>query len=264
MTQAAHESETSGAGPAERDTRGMGRFTFDEAAVSIAPTADIVLQRLPLTHGDRERFRLHRTVTYEVGADEPGGPFEYRVPPLDVDFDTDGASVPQLLTWLVPKSGRHLPAAILHDALVRDDAIDRFEADRRFRDAMGDLGVGFIRRWLMWTAVGIETIRRRGTFALRAGALATAVVVAVFGTAATVNLLSGRTWVPWMGDRHWVAELALGMAGAVVIPIVLGALLWRPIRIAGVIASSPSSPFVAASTVAINAGSLTTGGTPCV
>lgn len=214
----------------------MGRFTFSQDPVSIEPTIDIVLQRLPLIDGDRERFRLHRTVTYTVGTDEPGGPFEYKVPPSSDAFDTDGASVPQFLTWLVPKSGRHLPAALIHDALVGDPGIDRFEADRRFRDAMGDLDVGFIRRWLMWTAVSIETVRKRGTTGLRVGAIVTAVLVLVLGTLATINLFSGRTWVPWMGDRHWAAEIGLGLAGAVIVPMMLGLLLWSPIRVAGLIA----------------------------
>ena len=39
-----------------------------------------------------------------------------------------------------------------------------------------------------------------------------------------------------MGDRHWSVELVLGLSGAVVIPMVIGVVFWRPIRIAGVIA----------------------------
>ena len=68
--------------------------------------------------------------------------------PASPEFRTDLTSVPALFTWLVPKTGAHLPAALLHDALVagREDPVsyvsteghevDRVEADRVFRDAM--------------------------------------------------------------------------------------------------------------------------------
>lgn len=214
----------------------MGQFVYGGEAVEIEPTTDIVLRRLPLQDGDREQFTLHRLVTYSRGAEEPDGPFTYTVPPADEEFVSDLASVPQLLTWLVPKSGRHLPAALIHDALVDDPDIDRFAADRLFRDAMGDLDVGFIRRWLMWTAVSLKTIQKRGTRSLKVATIVTAAAVVVLGSLATVNLVTERTFVPWMGSRHWAVELVLGLAGAVVIPMVLGVVLWRPIRIAGVIA----------------------------
>src|SRR5262245_34215965 len=42
------------------------------------------------------------------------------VPPPNEKFTTDLASVPSLLTWLVPKSGAHLPAALIHDGLIPD------------------------------------------------------------------------------------------------------------------------------------------------
>ena len=68
--------------------------------------------------------------------------------PADLGLRTDLTSVPALFTWLVPKTGAHLPAALLQDALVAgcDDpafyvsteghVVDRVEADRIFRDAM--------------------------------------------------------------------------------------------------------------------------------
>ncbi len=218
------------------ETSPVGTFRFDQGAVSIAPTRDIVLQRLPLTEGDHERFVLHRRITYEIPPGDPGGPFTYTVPPDDEPFVTDLASVPQLLTWLVPKSGRHLPAALVHDAMVRDPGIDRFDADRIFRDAMGDLGVRLIRRWLMWTAVSLKTIHKRGTASLRVAAVVTILAVALLGSAATTSLFVDRTLLPWMGSRHWLVELIFGLAGALAIPAALGILLWRPIRTAGVIA----------------------------
>ena len=46
--------------------------------------------------------------TFRSGACGPGG------------LPTDLTSVPWLFTWLVPKTGAHLPAALLHDGLVGD------------------------------------------------------------------------------------------------------------------------------------------------
>jgi hypothetical protein len=220
----------------------MGRFSFGTDVISIAATPNIVLERLRIDRGEREQYRLHRAVSYHDDVTDR----TFTVPPGSEfgDFETDLASVPQLFTWLVPKSGTHLAAALVHDHLVDLDperfgdevGVDRHEADRIFRDGMGDLGVGFVRRWLMWTAVSIKTIQKRGTWLQRLGTFGSLLLIAALGALATANLFTERTLVPWMGSRGWAAEVALGLAGAVVIPIVTGLVLWAPIRIAGVIA----------------------------
>ncbi len=58
--------------------------------------------------------------------------------------------MPSWFTWLIPKSGLHLPAALIHDGLVvapgepqtyvADHEIPRATADQIFRDGMRDLG----------------------------------------------------------------------------------------------------------------------------
>jgi hypothetical protein len=81
--------------------------------------------------------------------------------PLDPHRDvTDLASVPNFLTWLVPRYGRHSLPALLHDDLQHQfDGVNMTsrKADVIFRDAMGDTRVPFIRRWLMWSAVSART-----------------------------------------------------------------------------------------------------------
>ena len=157
-------------------------------------------------------------------------------------FRTDLTSVPWLFTWLVPRTGRHLPAALLHDGLVggADDppsyvseeghVVARDEADRVFRDAMGDLGTGAVRRWLVWAAVAVATIvvgsqawSRRQWWHYRVAAVVTIGLVVVLGTLATLDLVDAGVRLPWMGDRAWPAELVGGFAGAVAIPSLLGA-----------------------------------------
>ena len=75
----------------------------------------IVLER----HSEEgvETFALERRLAYR---DRHLGEL---LVPADAGFRTDLTSVPALFTWLVPKTGAHLPAALLHDALVagRDD-----------------------------------------------------------------------------------------------------------------------------------------------
>jgi hypothetical protein len=200
----------------------------------------MVLQLEP----DGARFRILRQFGYrDPGYDEP-----FIVPKDVTTFRTDLASIPWFFAWLVPGLGTHLPAVLLHDGLVLKPheatthigpAVDREEADRILRDAMASLGTPVLRRWLMWTAVilatAFSTLRPRWRWApLVVGTL---VVVAGLGIAATVDLLDGGDLLPWMGDRPWYEELALGGLFAIVIPLLVSVLwgrLWRAGAIAGV------------------------------
>ena len=217
------------------------------------PDADprIVLER----HAEEgvETFELERRIAYR---DRHLGEL---LVPADPGFRTDLTSVPALFTWLVPKTGAHLPAALLHDALVagRDDPtsyvstegheVDRVEADRIFRDAMADTGTGVLRRWIVWTAVTVATIfvgravpwTPAKHWSYRVAAAVTIVTILYLGYSSTSDLFD-RTWVgavevPWMGDRPWWPEVAGGLSGAIVIPLALS-LLWGRLRMAGAIA----------------------------
>ncbi len=217
------------------------------------PRADmrIVLER----HAEEgvEDFSLERRLGYH---DRLLG--ELLVPD-DPDFRTDLTSVPALFTWLVPKTGAHLPAALLHDALVagpdgpssyvstEGHVVDRVTADRVFRDAMADTGTGVVRRWIVWTAVTVATIfvgrevpwSRTRQWSYRAAASLTIAAILYLGYCATSDLFD-RSWVaaldlPWMGARPWWVELVGGFGGAVVVPLALS-LLWGRLRMAGAIA----------------------------
>jgi hypothetical protein len=113
---------------------------------------------------------------------EPGyaagskGPRSFIVPNDVTNFETDLASIPFFATWLVPRDGKNTPAALLHDALVRDRAdrrtvkgplISRHEADRVFRRAMQELEVPPVRRALMWAAVNLGTLAKIGPLGRR-------------------------------------------------------------------------------------------------
>jgi hypothetical protein len=76
---------------------------------------------------------------------------------VPLEQTTDFASVPRVFVWFLPRYGRYTKAAILHDYLwnveVPAGRISRVDADGLFRQAMRELGVPFLRRWIMWAAV---------------------------------------------------------------------------------------------------------------
>lgn len=88
------------------------------------------------------------------GFDYPGKFETFQVP---VGQGTDFASVPRVFVWFLPRYGRYTKAAILHDFLWRERAskgtLDYIDADGTFRRAMRELGVPFLRRWILWSAV---------------------------------------------------------------------------------------------------------------
>ncbi len=92
-------------------------------------------------------FRLTKEFTYSPPGDKP-----IIVP---VDSKTDFASIPRLLTILIPKLGKHTYPAVVHDYLCRTapNWKARATGDQVFRQAMEAIGVGCLKRWAMWLAV---------------------------------------------------------------------------------------------------------------
>lgn len=141
-------------------------------------TGDVVVRELP--DDDGSRWQLVQPLSY-VGRDETFA--------VATGFTTDFASVPQALTWLVPRYGRYTKAAILHDYLwqrCREGTFGWADADGILRRAMRELGVPFLRRWLMWGAVRLAGIVTRSPSSLwtqGAAALSALVMVTVLGVA---------------------------------------------------------------------------------
>ncbi|MDO5741302.1 MAG: DUF1353 domain-containing protein [Ornithinimicrobium sp.] len=191
--------------------------------------------RLELRSVDGRDFTLLRQFGYR--SDDYHEPF---IVPADLaTFDTDFASVPDLFTWLVPRSGDFLPAAVLHDALISSHGylgprVDRHEADRIFRIAMIGLGTGRVRAWLMFAAVTMRTMWVSDRLLKRAQLVALLGTVAVIGTLATLDFFDLIAVVPWMGDRRWWVELLHGALFAVLIPSAV-ALSWGRCWRAGVV-----------------------------
>lgn len=141
-----------------------------------------------------------------------------------VDGDeTDLASVPPFLTWLVPRYGKHTFAALLHDHLQSqqiDNPVSSAEADEVFRNAMGVTGVPLLVRWLMWAAVSARTRVKAGGLGRWAVipwvgvyVLTGALIAPLFVLLAAAGVVSVGTWL-------------LIMFATLLSPFVLG-VLWR-------------------------------------
>ncbi|MEV6769651.1 DUF1353 domain-containing protein [Nocardia sp. NPDC051030] len=214
----------------------------------LRPDLTIALERTFNEVKGREEFRLLRRIGYDD--DAPKGVGTILVPSDLENWTTDLTSVPSYLTWLVPKTGAHLPAAILHDGLVLDAdetasyiancVIERDQADRIFRDAMAKTGTGVIRRWLIWAAVTTATMHHGRQvkwtpiqkWHYRFALWGTLLAILLLGIWSTLDLLDiGGPGVPWIGENPWQALIG-GISGAIVIPLLLG-LTWGKFRIAG-------------------------------
>jgi hypothetical protein len=164
------------------------------------------MTRKPGTYHLLERFE------YVEQDYSPNPERAFIVPVDDSGMETDLASIPFFATWLVPKDGKHTPAAFLHDAMVKDceDArtvigpyVDRHEADRIFRGAMQELGVPLIRRTLMWAAVNLATLAKIGS---RPRRIQWRLVI---GLTVAASLVFNLIWVNQLFDRslNWAGEV---------------------------------------------------------
>lgn len=97
-------------------------------------------------------WKLTQPLEYFVGADD-----SKEVIQVPIGTETDFASVPAGFHNLFPKDGEYTPAAIIHDFLYSTLGIHgkytRKRCDEIFLEAMGVVGVGWIRRHVMFRAV---------------------------------------------------------------------------------------------------------------
>jgi hypothetical protein len=222
-----HERAAFPVGRIDADVHGY--FDPEDAAAPLK----ILLERT-FVEG-RENFRLCTRIACVIDGEQGA----FIVPPDPNAFSTDLTSVPRLFTWLVPPTGEHLPAALVHDGMVLDrDArttylgpeVDRATADRMFRDGMGVLGTSWIRRWIVWAAVAVATAWSHPNFARRwlwrIVITLTALAIVALGGLATVDYFDCRDVLPWMGELPWWRELLQGGAMAIAIPVVIALLFW--------------------------------------
>ncbi len=182
-------------------------------------------------------FMLESTITYvgaRTGLEGKGLSEEVltdirSVGPADLLPDTDLASVPAPLRWFLNSYGLHTPAALIHDRLIPTDPVatpgmtDAF-TDRYFRFMLEDLGVPWLRRWLMWAAVAFRTFyeTRRLAALVWSGLALSAIVAFVW------SVLAGNIWTAGLvilaappAAALWRAQYGAGILAAVCAPFIL-------------------------------------------
>lgn len=106
---------------------------------------------------DKYKFELYRSFIFHLDSKHSS-----RLIKVPKDFITDFASVPKAFWSIIPPYGKYTKAAVLHDYIYKyhgfvssDQFISytRKEADRIFLQAMKVLGVGRIKRGIMYNAV---------------------------------------------------------------------------------------------------------------
>ena len=114
----------------------------------------VFLDRLVVEQVDSAHWKLYEPLRYVS--------FTWGMISVPELFVTDFASTPRVVwSFGMPKSGIYDSAAVVHDYLYvmggrlpgREQPITKAEADLIFKEAMGVLGVGKAKRWLMYQAV---------------------------------------------------------------------------------------------------------------
>ncbi len=106
--------------------------------------------RLTVAHLGGKRWELLDPLVWED---------EDRLVVIRRGFQTDFASIPKPLRWLLDNAGANSEAAVLHDALWRESkrdvapGIDPWDADASFRIALRETGSTMLVRLLMWFGV---------------------------------------------------------------------------------------------------------------
>jgi hypothetical protein len=124
---------------------------------------------------------------------------------VPVGTETDFASVPRPLVWLIPRYGTYTKCAILHDYLCHGKVVSARDADGIFRRSMNELQVPLLRRWMMWAAVRLGSRLRGATIGdFLIWLLVTVPSLAFVVVPFVVTLL-------WLG-LFWLAEGAVYLA----------------------------------------------------
>jgi Protein of unknown function (DUF1353) len=116
------------------------------------------LTTLSVKHIDGKQWQLRQPLLWE-------GRRQLIV--IRAGFETDFASIPTVLRWVMDNAGANSEAAVLHDAVWRESKggpaarIDPADADGMFRRALRETGATALTRGLMWVGVRAVAIMGR-------------------------------------------------------------------------------------------------------
>jgi hypothetical protein len=140
----------------------------------------------------------------------------YNIPRDPNNRSYDLASIPTVLTWFIPTYGDHTLAVLFHDDQIAEDTTPegRTVADRGFRDALGELDVPLVRRWLLWGGTALGTLwSTNGNRKLRV--VLWSVIVVLSTVAFWLSTLG--IGLPWIGESGLLAPLAVMTVAALLL-----------------------------------------------
>lgn len=194
-------------------------FTSDDPEIALKREADATYSLLvPFRYQDPEFGTI--TVPRDVGS-----------------FKTNLASLPWFTTWFAPMLGAHMPAVLLHDALIHESGPPTYStrdghvigpdaADRIFGDAMKASGTPVVRRVIMWSGASLGTAFARSTIRKWAFYIALIMVTSFhlldITGADRFRLIPG---VPWLPESDFFVEWAVSALAVFVIMSVVGPLI---------------------------------------
>jgi hypothetical protein len=132
------------------------------------------------------------------------------------------------MSWLVSRHGRHTPAALVHDQLVKDGISfeERQRADRCFVEMMDATQVPFVLSRVMGTAVSLAT-RWRGPLLAKVGIVLWGLLAGVGIAALIVGLITLTPWLialsfllPALGGLLWGRQFVAGVVGGYALPVI--------------------------------------------
>jgi len=149
--------------------------------------------------GNGRLFHLRRPFLYQ-------DPIRTETVEAEQDLETDLASVPWFMWWLIASYGKHTAAAVIHDQLVvpvmtRDE---RVRADAIFFHALEESGNNWYRHRVMWSAVCAGLTMRKATpvrFVLFWANLL-ALWIAVSWAAGLLGWLERQPWLRFIPYEH--------------------------------------------------------------
>jgi hypothetical protein len=199
--------------------------------------------RFVLGQVDDDTFALERAVVFTRPEGMRGGAGRELVLHPAWLNDTDLASIPSFLGWFARRHGRHTPAALLHDLLIKDEddpwpeglppdwQLEPVDADLLFRELLVACEVPLVRSYLMWAGATARTRwhsgrrRRLALLVWFVAALAGTVLVGVAIATSAWWLLAVALLAPVPAAVLWGKQFGAGIvAGYAFWWVVLGSL----------------------------------------
>lgn len=146
---------------------------------------------------------------------------------------TDLASIPFFLRWFTNTYGLHTLAAIIHDGLIRETPnagalTSDVVSDRFFREMLHACGTGFVKRWVMWTAVALRTRWKAGGWKRAkvvlwgaSSAVGMTGTIALLAAGNTVIALSFGTAMLVVAAALWGLQWGAAVFAALALPLMI-------------------------------------------